>query len=1474
MAIDFKYDDPVASPAPKKAEAASGFSYEEPDPTRSALQRGLDAYKAMSLKGVGGSIAVAAKKAQGYTDEQVNQAYDAALKEIEDRQAADPSWRPDETFLQAAASGRWVPGVIGDILGSPEYLVNAGGKGVQAIARSGVAAGGIDLANQAIHKIEGVTDSIDPTEILNTVAATAGLQAAGHGLGKLWRHFVPEKAPEANVAAAAPDITPEQLAAVDAISKTATAEELRALGVANADEVVAAREKGANVTQSVAGEAPTAAAAPEAPTEAPPIVVTAPHKPEAFVHARDLGDGSHVYNYSAPDGREIPVRMAIDDGVATVDVDKFNDAAKNTLGPVETRNAIYDMVNQFPEITEVGGFRRTGAGAGREQTIPITDKLREKAAEYAKTKPQENWPTYEELNSQILELNKEYYSLNDRLKQEHEDGDVNATYTMRERDAIAAKIEPLRSKFYSYAKQEALTGKKILNETKPGDLTVIRPLALHPDAHEFRYVSPDGKEVVGNYYYDGGDTIEGFDISSSTGPNSIGPAAIKEIVRRLKAKHPNAVTLSADRVSGARVPAGTTGPIELPTGNTKIQAGQGVDLNGDVSYKPAPEVPDAEMPKYAKSINLEKLDTAKDVDEYILEQSKAIPRDYQSHKETEDLAAILGQDTAALLKKNPELSELPQYAVALHNTLVEASNNVVAIAKRVKAGENSDEALDELFKAVLVQRHIQERATKVSGTAGRTLEAHKIIKSGGASYAKALAELPQSKINTREGLEGLAGVLADAPDAAAISKIIADTQKKTLWDKIIGFRYNMMLFGPTTHTANNLGIFSAVTHDLLNHSLASVTGQVTRSADRVAAREVAARVEGMMAGLFSGAAWRNSRKALNEGDILTPTGKSEHTVQNEGNIGDLVALGSRALNAEDEFWRTIIHSGSNYALAYRTALKEGRKGEAFKARVQGLINSPTPELVAASDEYAHRMLLRDTPTAPTAAFMRGRVIKPTDHYSMKGLKGVSQIVFPFVRVLDRATMYSIRHSPLSFLDRVTQADFKAGGARAEIAKARIATGTALATWAALKAYNGELTGPGPEDFEANQKWQAAGHRPNSIVVNGQYRDISNLLPLSIPLTTIASAVEDAKTGKFSEKSYQDKIETLVGDVIAGLGTNTWTSSVADLGKMVTGSQGQKDAARKGYVANVASSFVPAFLRQFNQADPMGLGDPSVRTTSGDGSLGQRVLGRVASAVPGVSEDLPQKYNVYGKPVMREGVYGPGFLSNIKVSDLDPDPAVREMDRLMAANDYKGGVTPVESSLQVPDYAGGGPNRKLTAAEVSEYQHRAGAYITDYVREQMKTPEWKRMSDAERLADIEDTTAKAKAQARDELFWNPEPQFSYEDSPAPANTFSAAAAQDLQGKFGVRITDDTVRSRKTQAKYYATTKGAAPPGKSDHEDDRAVDFAPVRGLTPKAVQTYMESQGYQGVKIITKRHGTGPHWHVQWESAPVEGFSYD
>jgi len=105
-----------------------------------------------------------------------------------------------------------------------------------------------------------------------------------------------------------------------------------------------------------------------------------------------------------------------------------------------------------------------------------------------------------------------------------------------------------------------------------------------------------------------------------------------------------------------------------------------------------------------------------------------------------------------------------------------------------------------------------------------------------------------------------------------------------------------------------------------------------------------------------------------------------------------------------------------------------------------------------------------------------------------------------------------------------------------------------------------------------------------------------------------------------------------------------------------------------------------------------------------------------------------------------------------------------------------------------------------------------------------------------------------------------------NQPFETTTSGNLQAADVLTNMGFHITDEGIRSEADQENYYNNTQGAAAPGHSPHQSGNAIDIRVPKGVKPSDIVAELTARGFKGVTIITKRHGTGPHWHIQWKSA--------
>lgn len=704
-----------------------------------------------------------------------------------------------------------------------------------------------------------------------------------------------------------------------------------------------------------------------------------------------------------------------------------------------------------------------------------------------------------------------------------------------------------------------------------------------------------------------------------------------------------------------------------------------------------------------------------------------------------------------------EGSSAPE-VLAAREAIVKSANRIAQLSRKAADGTLTER--DEYFLMAEMARNaaMQEALAGVRANAARIVNSFKITVESDEAFADSIRNM-MSRVNNdvisnpenrRLLIEELAQ-RADNPEA--INRISRDAFKAKAEDYMFRAWYNMLLSAPGTHEVNFLGTGANFIYDLLENTGAAILGQGKRftNADRVRAREVAYRVWGALRAISTANTWRNAGRSFDTG--LTgnmPNSKMENSNVYTGNDKKIKAISyvlespTRALASEDEWWRGVIQLSNLYGLAVRNAGNKGLKGKAFWNEVNRLIDNPTKEMVDQTNNYTQTLQFLDKPSKIAQGLINLQTPKKNDSILTRVGRGLLKVAVPFVRTPDALIRTAIRRSGfLSPLERVQIAEWQAGGAARDKAKARMIMGSALAFYVSSQVYAGNITGNGPERFDEQQNWLGT-HQPNSIKIGDQWYSIQGLEPVSTNITAIASLVERYRAGEINEDDYAKSAISAAHALASTLIDNSYAENLLNLVDVFSADpQKAENAITNFFVGIGASATVPAILRSYTQSE-----DPAIRDTTGDGTFGSRLEGRISSGVPGLSEQLPQKYDVYGRPMSKES-YDPA--GRLRQKDVETDPTVIELERLREVYGKALVGPPKKTGISV----NGEEPRRLTAEEFQAYQQLSGYWIVESVREEMATPEWETLTDEERIELVNDIKRDMRANAREYLFGNPD-----------------------------------------------------------------------------------------------------------------------
>jgi hypothetical protein len=303
---------------------------------------------------------------------------------------------------------------------------------------------------------------------------------------------------------------------------------------------------------------------------------------------------------------------------------------------------------------------------------------------------------------------------------------------------------------------------------------------------------------------------------------------------------------------------------------------------------------------------------------------------------------------------------------------------------------------------------------------------------------------------------------------------------------------------------------------------------------------------------------------------------------------------------------------------------------------------------------------------------------------LKARQDIPALVFvmPFVKTPVNIARYTFERSPFAPLVGQWRADIAAGGARADLAIARMSIGTMIMAHAFGLADSGRISGKGPRDPGERESMQRQGWQEYSIQLGGKWYSYNRLDPYGALMGFSADVAEAVRHGEFNEDDVDDwgEITAMGVSAVSQVAiSKTYLKGMSDTFHAVTGNQREIE----GYLNNFASSFIPytSLAGTIERAS-----DPILRETNSPWEA-------VQAKLKGLSDQLPPKMDLWGRP--RTSASGVGMdydvspeaqkritqtydaLSPMKATRIDPEPIDTEIMRLapLAGKDNVEGSAP-------------------------------------------------------------------------------------------------------------------------------------------------------------------------------------------------------
>jgi hypothetical protein len=733
--------------------------------------------------------------------------------------------------------------------------------------------------------------------------------------------------------------------------------------------------------------------------------------------------------------------------------------------------------------------------------------------------------------------------------------------------------------------------------------------------------------------------------------------------------------------------------------------------------------------------------------------------------ETLAMAKDLGMTVEDLLARRKGQGFNAEEAVAARQ-LWAASGEKLVEAARKAAGKDAS-PLDHFAFRKMMATHsaIQSEVIGARTETARALAAWAIPAKGGIERSRIIDQALNATggVGTSQDFAKRLAILADSgADPATVGRFAFKGYGSATADAVKEIWVNGLLSSPKTHVINTMSNTITAFQQIYERGAAAQINKLAGGGvDGVQAGEATAMFYGLVGGLKD--SFRLAAQYLKTGesqfrfgkiDLVKPDALSAEAfaMSEETGLGrfldftgKVVGTPMHVLGAEDEFFKSIGYRMEVRAQALRTASQEGHKGADLMKRIAELTDNPTEAIRINSADAALYNTFTNEMGAVGSAIMNLRNIDSALNPAV--------FILPFVRTPVNIARYAFERTPFAPLVSQWRADIAAGGARADLALARMSTGTVIMLVAMDYADSGLISGAGPKDDDkgTREALTRQGWQPYSVKVGDRWVSYNRADPFGMTVGFAASINEAVKKGEVDENDvdeWQEVTAMAINAVSQVVISKTYLEGISNFVEMMT-NPGRRT---EKYVNDLFASFLPATSAN---AFVKNMVDPVQREA---GSPMEAVQARIA----GLSDNLPPRRDLWGKEISGESGLGRLYdgLTPAASKPIIDSPIDKEMVRLESSPERIGKKTAFDG-VQV--------NFKRYPKAYDEYVRLAG--------NDLKHPAWQMgakdylnavvsgnhpmsaafsiMSDESRKAFIQNTVQDYRKLAQQQVLANPE-----------------------------------------------------------------------------------------------------------------------
>ena len=672
-------------------------------------------------------------------------------------------------------------------------------------------------------------------------------------------------------------------------------------------------------------------------------------------------------------------------------------------------------------------------------------------------------------------------------------------------------------------------------------------------------------------------------------------------------------------------------------------------------------------------------------DQYLDEIDEA-RRGVIRDQELNDMARELGQKPEFLekiLMRETGEAVNAETILASRHVLHESARNLKVMAQRVLAGTADDNMKLKFHRQWDFHNQFMAQFMGARAEIGRAMRSYGMPLGSQSMQSKRMHEITETQAGRFDMREVAEQIMANNT-FEGVNKIVKAQEggMSKGGAAMTELFVSSILSGVKTHTINSSGNALMTTLGPVETAIATRMGWgIADGPDKIIKGEALAQTFGLINGFADafyvmGQVFKTGEPygGIAKFESAYPKAISSATFGASGSWGWMIdAFGStvrfpleRVMGPIDGFFRAINERAKVAQLAYREAsrLKDlnGLSEQEYLQTLESLMTDVPLNIQEAGVDYSIYNMAA-TPLPPFGKNTQSLINK----------SAVAKIIVPFIRTpTNLLGMGFLERTPLGLLLKKYRKDFKAGGERAQMARARLTFGSLMGAYIAMQAVNLKVTGSGPSDYEARKLKMLTGWRPRSFVYtdlegNRTYQSYDRMEPLSYIIGTIADLVEMNELNKYNAYEEYDPGEA-INAVTLVLAENTLNKTFMmgphDFMAAFSKGPGQQNKMNR-FTSGLANGIIPL---SGARRDVRKFKDPYMRQSF-------TFLEKLKNGTPWMSETLPMVLDAMGDPIMYEQILNPW-----PVSDETPDLVVRHLGSLLDSTN----VTPIRMPKKTMD----------------------------------------------------------------------------------------------------------------------------------------------------------------------------------------------